>query len=118
VVLVDIVSSDPGTALCRYVAIFSQRIGEGVPDDDVLTLREAMEAAIPPAGWAAMAVIRMKLTSFRLQDQVHLIDLLEVGLIDASWCDRLPAELSARLRQLIDTRQRETQRQLLRPENA
>ena len=33
----------------------------------------------------------MKLTSFRLKDQVHLMDLLEVGLIDSSWGDRFPA---------------------------
>jgi hypothetical protein len=53
------------------------------------------------------ALVRMKLTSFRLKDQVHLLDLLEVGLIDQSWCSRFPAELSARLTQLIETRDRE-----------
>jgi hypothetical protein len=49
----------------------------------------------------------MKLTSFRLRDQVHLLDLLELGLIDASWRQRLPAPLGARLRQLIETQDRE-----------
>lgn len=53
------------------------------------------------------ALVRMKLTSYRLKDQVHLLDLLEVGLIDAAWCDRLPPQLAARLRQLIETRDRE-----------
>ena len=53
------------------------------------------------------ALVRMKLTAFRLKDQVHLLDLLEVGLIDATWCSRFPAELSARLKQLIETRDRE-----------
>jgi len=53
------------------------------------------------------ALVRMKLTSFHLKDQVHLLDLLEVGLIDATWCSRFPAELSARLKQLIETRDRE-----------
>lgn len=53
------------------------------------------------------ALVRMKLTSFRLKDQVHLLDLLEVGLIDASWCDRFPPQLSERLKHLIDTRDRE-----------
>jgi hypothetical protein len=48
------------------------------------------------------ALVRMKLTSFRLKDQVHLQDMGEVGLIDASWTDRLPVELSARLRKLLD----------------
>lgn len=49
------------------------------------------------------ALVRMKLTSFRRKDQVHLLDLLEVGLIDASWLNRLPAQLSSRLQELIDT---------------
>lgn len=53
------------------------------------------------------ALVRMKLTSFRLKDQVHVLDLLEVGLIDESWCGRVPVELVPRLRQLIETRRRE-----------
>jgi hypothetical protein len=48
------------------------------------------------------ALVRMKLTSFRDKDRVHLRDLLEVGLIDASWCARLPADLRARLQTLLD----------------
>lgn len=53
------------------------------------------------------ALVRMKLTSLRLKDKVHLLDLLEVGLIDESWCDRVPPELGARLRELIDSSDRE-----------
>ena len=53
------------------------------------------------------ALVRMKLTSFRLKDQVHLLDLLEVGLIEESWLARLPPSLGRRLRQLIETRDRE-----------
>lgn len=49
------------------------------------------------------ALVRMKLNAFRLKDKVHLLDLLEVGLIDESWCDRLPAPLGERLRELIDS---------------
>lgn len=51
---------------------------------------------------ALEALVRMKLTSFRRKDQVHLLDLLDVGLIDASWCKRLPERLSDRLQELID----------------
>lgn len=47
------------------------------------------------------ALVRMKLTSFRRKDQMHIIDLIDVGLIDASWCDRLPSELADRLRELL-----------------
>jgi hypothetical protein len=53
------------------------------------------------------ALVRMKLTSFRLRDKVHVLDLLEVGLIDESWCDRFPPELGARLRELIHSRDHE-----------
>jgi hypothetical protein len=48
------------------------------------------------------ALVRMKLTSYRLKDQVHILDMLDVGLLDASWMARLPAELAARLKQKID----------------
>lgn len=49
------------------------------------------------------SLVRMKLTSFRDRDRTHLRDMLEVGLIDASWTSRLIPELAARLQQLIDT---------------
>lgn len=61
---------------------------EAAPDFRVLTLG---------------ALVKMKLTSFRRKDQVHLQDLLGVGLIDSSWCPRLPTDLAARLQHLIDT---------------
>jgi hypothetical protein len=48
------------------------------------------------------ALVRMKLTSFRRKDQVHLLDLIGVGLLDASWPKRLPPELGARLQELLD----------------
>ena len=48
------------------------------------------------------ALVRMKLTSFRLKDQVHLQDMLDVGLIDSSWLPKLPAELASRLKQIIE----------------
>jgi hypothetical protein len=48
------------------------------------------------------ALVRMKLTSFRDKDRTHLRDLMEVGLVDATWCDRLPALLASRLKELID----------------
>jgi hypothetical protein len=47
-------------------------------------------------------LVRMKLTSFRLKDQVHIQDLIGVGLIDASWPARFPPPLDARLQKLID----------------
>ena len=44
----------------------------------------------------------MKLTSYRDKDRTHLRDLIEVGLVDASWISRLPAELAPRLQSLLD----------------
>jgi hypothetical protein len=48
------------------------------------------------------ALVRMKLTSFRLKDRVHILDLIGVGLIDSSWPARLPTELATRLQELLD----------------
>jgi hypothetical protein len=48
-------------------------------------------------------LVRMKLTSYRDKDRMHLRDLLDVGLIDASWCERMPAPLATRLRSLVET---------------
>jgi len=47
------------------------------------------------------ALVRVKLTAFRTKDRMHLLDMLELGLIDASWCGRLSPVLSQRLQELI-----------------
>ncbi|MFM9069549.1 MAG: hypothetical protein ACKOUR_19775 [Planctomycetota bacterium] len=47
-------------------------------------------------------LVRMKLTSFRDKDRVHLRDLISVGLIDRSWLERLSPLLRARLADLLD----------------
>jgi len=49
------------------------------------------------------ALVRMKLTSFRDKDRVHLRDLMEVGLVDADWLTRVPAALRSRLQELLDS---------------
>lgn len=48
------------------------------------------------------ALVTMKLTSYRRKDQVHLLDMLEIGQIDESWLERVPASLRDRLQALID----------------
>jgi hypothetical protein len=48
------------------------------------------------------ALVRMKLTSFRDKDRVHLRDLLDVGLMDTGWLDKVPATLRPRLQELLD----------------
>ena len=48
-------------------------------------------------------LVRMKLTSFRRKDQVHVLDLAEVGLVDESWVLRVPPELKERLQELLNS---------------
>jgi putative nucleotidyltransferase-like protein len=49
------------------------------------------------------ALVRMKLTSFRDKDRMHVRDLIDVGLVDAGWTSRLQPLLGVRLQQLLDT---------------
>jgi hypothetical protein len=46
-------------------------------------------------------LITMKLTAFRLKDRVHLLDMIDVGLIDAATLERVPAVLRPRLEELL-----------------
>jgi hypothetical protein len=48
------------------------------------------------------ALVRMKLTSYRDKDRTHLRDMIDVGLIDATWPARFQGELGARLQALLD----------------
>jgi hypothetical protein len=81
--------------------------GEKVRPEYAMAAPDVTEFAKPGGGAIRVisleALVRMKLTSFRRKDQVHLQDMLEVGLIDASWKTRMGTELGARLQQLIDT---------------
>ena len=79
------------------------RLGDLLPTPDVSECEDGPDFPVPTLD----ALVRMKLISFRLEDQVHLLDLVDVGLVDSSWGDRLPAPLAARLAQLIETRERE-----------
>lgn len=61
------------------------------------------EAVRDPEGYwvvALAALVRMKLTSFRPIDQVHVTDMLAVGLIDEAVRVSLPEALHARLDEL------------------
>ena len=69
---------------------------EPVPSIDDYVLIE--EARILPLE----ALVRMKLTSFRRKDQVHILDMISIGIIDASWLTRLSTQLGQRLRELLD----------------
>lgn len=48
------------------------------------------------------SLVRMKLTSFRDKDRMHLRDMIGIGLVDDMWLDRMQPELAARLKELLD----------------
>ncbi len=64
----------------------------------------AVDEGIPdPQGWTVLslpALVRMKLTSNRDIDRVHVRDMLGVGLIDAPLRASLPPDLRARLEEI------------------
>lgn len=47
-------------------------------------------------------LVRMKLTSFRDKDRMHLRDMASVGLVDESWPSLFPPTLSERLQMILD----------------
>lgn len=47
-------------------------------------------------------LIRMKLNSYRRKDQVHIQDMIRVGLIDSTWKSRFAPALGERLQELLD----------------
>jgi hypothetical protein len=49
------------------------------------------------------SLVEMKLLSNRRKDQVHLDDMIQLGLIDATWLPRFPPELAGRLKYILDT---------------
>ncbi len=48
------------------------------------------------------ALVGMKLNSFLRKDQTHLIDMIQIGLIDSTWPASLEPELASRLQTLLD----------------
>ena len=79
--------------------------GERVRSADPIPAPEVTESAIVGAHnvVAFESLVRMKLTSFRDKDRTHLRDMIGVELIDESLLPRLPAELAARLKELLDS---------------
>ncbi|MBL8811261.1 MAG: hypothetical protein JNM43_13885 [Planctomycetaceae bacterium] len=78
--------------------------GEKVRQADAFAAPELDDAKLVESGQTIplRSLVMMKLTSFRCKGQVHLLDMISIGLIDESWCHQLPNELSQRLQQLLD----------------
>jgi hypothetical protein len=74
------------------------KAGDEYPSPDIAESERAAEFQVA----SLEALVRMKLIAWRLKDRVHLLDLIGVGQIDATWTARFPAPLGARLQELLD----------------
>jgi len=75
------------------------RPGEPAPNPDVSGASELGAVRVLDL----QSLVQIKLTAFRRKDQVHILDLVGIGLVDQSWTKRLPPILAERLQQLLDT---------------
>jgi hypothetical protein len=79
--------------------------GEKVRPDDVVPTPDVTDSE-PGVTFRVLSLeslVRMKLIANRRKDQVHLQDMIDLGLIDSSWPARYQPELAARLQQILDT---------------
>ena len=78
--------------------------GERVRSADVAPAPDVTETDVATSFRvvALEPLVRMKLTSFRDKDRMHVRDMIDVGLVDESWLPRLPAEMSLRLKELLE----------------
>jgi hypothetical protein len=70
-----------------------------LPAPEIQTVEDAASFRVI----ALEALLVMKLLSNRRKDQVHVQDLIGVGLVDSSWLAKLPPELAERLKHILDT---------------
>jgi hypothetical protein len=78
---------------------------ERVKETD-LSLTPDVEQSEHPGTFSVISLeslVRMKLTSFRLKDQTHIQDMIGVGLIDATWLEKLQPALAERLSVILET---------------
>lgn len=73
------------------------RPGEHDPNPDVEPAVRAGDFRTVPLE----TLVRMKLNAFRDKDRVHLRDMISLGMIDASWLERLPVPFRTRLGELL-----------------
>jgi len=73
-----------------------ERGGEPNPDIEPAALANDFQTV------ALETLIRMKLNAFRRKDQVHLLDMISLGMIDHEWLDKYPDHLQLRLQQLLN----------------
>src|SRR5437870_6101643 len=89
----------PSEAVHLLFAGEKTRPDHPLPAPEIQTVKDPAEFPVI----ALESLIVMKLMSNRRKDQVHIQDMIGVGLIDRSWLTKLPPELADRLKQILDT---------------
>ena len=103
--LLDVVMFRDGAEGKPSEAIHLLFAGETTRSDHLLPAPQ-IETVDDPGNFPVLtleSLVVMKLMSNRRKDQVHVQDMIGVGLIDHSWLTKLPPELAARLQQILDT---------------
>ena len=73
--------------------------------DEYATATPRIDQAVDIEGRSIIeltALVEMKLNSFRRKDQTHLMDMIQIGLIDSTWPERFATNLGNRLQELLD----------------
>jgi hypothetical protein len=83
-----------------HVVFAGEKVREDYPEpvpsiDDYALMQDARTLPFE-------ALVRMKLTSFRDKDRVHLRDMISIGMLDESWLSKLSPELAKRLEELLN----------------
>jgi hypothetical protein len=79
--------------------------GEKVRPHYVAPAPDLQEAQLFPPGMKVIsleALVRMKLTSYRWKDRMHLLDLVQAGLLVEKTHEKLPPLLASRLREVLE----------------
>jgi hypothetical protein len=103
--LLDVVMFRDGAEGKPSEAVHLLFAGEKTRPDHLLPAPE-IQTVDDPANFHVItleSLVTMKLMSNRRKDQVHLLDMIAVGLLDATWLPKLPSELAARLQDLLDS---------------
>jgi hypothetical protein len=79
--------------------------GEKLKPDHLLPAPDVI-AVDDPGGYRVLvleSLVLMKLVANRNKDATHVRDLIDVGLVDATWLAKLPLVLAERLQHILDT---------------
>jgi len=73
--------------------------------DEYSTATPSVDQAVDIEGRSIVeltALVEMKLNSFRDKDRTHLMDMIQIELIDSTWPERFAKSLGDRLQELLD----------------